>query len=227
MLKTLPRKTLLSLSLAAAVLGLSATAIAQGSSSPEAVPAQATSAQTAGAPGAPRLARMMRHQGDRHERMQALRADRLEQLKADLKLTPEQEPAWLAFVARTEPPATPPGFGERAGRAGMNTLERLEQMEARQAAHAEAMKVRIDAVRSFYGTLDDAQKQVFDTQAMGGMMRTAMRGEFRMDRHGAHGEPGQQMHRHDHGNEGREGMGHGRMAPEGKGPDGMGCPAEG
>ncbi|MEZ5645439.1 MAG: Spy/CpxP family protein refolding chaperone [Burkholderiaceae bacterium] len=219
MLKSIPRKTLLSLSLAAAVLGLSATAIAQGNATPEDAPA--ASARAPGTPGAQRMDRMMRHQGDRHERMQAMRSGRLEQLKADLKLTPEQEPAWLAFVARTAPPAITAPSTRSAGGADLNTLDRLEQMQARHDARSEAMKTRIDAVRSFYGSLSDAQKQVFDQQAMGG---SGMHGGPHMGKHAAQGGPGRHMHGEGHGHGDRS---PGRMAPGGMGPDGAGCPANG
>jgi len=196
MIKTFPRKTLLSLSLAAAVLGLSATAIAQGSAIPEATQAAPAVAQKA---ETPRMARMHRH-GQHHEHMQAQRTERLEQLKTDLKLTPEQEPAWLAFVARTAPDVQPKTTADRADRAQLNTLQRLERMEAQHEAHSAAMKQRIDATRSLYATLSDEQKQVFDQRAMGGMMRTGMHGGHRMGMQGEPGKPGpaggKMMHRH-------------------------------
>ena len=191
MIQHLPRKTLLSLSLAATVLGLSATAIAQGSATPEATQAAATTAQST---EAPRMARMHRH-GQHSEHMLAQRTERLDRLKADLKLTPEQEPAWLAFVARTAPDAQPRAAADSTDGAQLNTLQRLERMEAQHEAHSAAMKQRIDATRSFYATLSDEQKQVFDQRAMGGMMRTGMQGEP--------GKPGpaggKMMHRHGHG----------------------------
>jgi len=192
MTKRFPRKTLLSLSLAAAVFGLSATAIAQGSATPEATPAAPAATQAA---DTPRMARMQR-QGQRHERMQAQRGERLEQLKTELQLTPEQETAWLAFVARAERPSRPQAGAERTARAELNTPDRLDQMEARHEAMAAAMKQRIDATRSFYASLSDAQKQVFDRQTRSGMMRTGMHGGPRM---GQQGQPGGKMQRHGQG----------------------------
>ena len=193
-----PRKTLLSLTLAAAVLGLSATAIAQGSNtpvSPEVAPAAVQTGDTS------RMGRMHRH-GQHHEHMQAQRADRLEQLKASLNLTPEQEPAWRAFVARTAPAGQPSRMGDRSEWSQLNTLQRLERMEAQHEARSAAMKQRIDATRSFYATLSDAQKQVFDQRAMGGMMRTGMHGGHHMGQPGEPGRPGYpgaKMHRHGQG----------------------------
>lgn len=201
MIQHLPRKTLLSLSLAAAVLGISATAIAQGSTAPaatQAAPATAHAAEN------PRMGRMHRH-GQHHESMQAHRAERLERLRADLKLTPEQEPAWLAFVARTTPKAQERSATDRTEGSQLNTLQRLERMEARHEAHSAAMKQRIDATRSFYAALSDDQKKVFDEQAMGGMMRTGMHGGHRMGMHDEPGKSGGKMHRHG------QGMGKGGM----------------
>ena len=198
MIQHLPRKSLLSLSLAAAVLGVSATAIAQGSTPPEATQAAPTAAQKA---ETPRMGRMHRH-GQHHEHMQAQRTERLEQLKTDLKLTPEQEPAWLAFVARTAPDAQPKVAADHTDWSQLNTVQRLERMEAQHEAHSAAMKQRIDATRSFYATLSDEQKQVFDQRAMGGMMRTGMHGGHRMGMQGEPGRPGYpggKMHRHGQG----------------------------
>lgn len=202
MTTSFPRKTLLSLSLAAAALGLSATAIAQGSAAPEATQASPAAAQTA---ETPRMGGMHRH-GQRHEHMRAQRTERLEKLKTDLNLTPEQEPAWLAFVNRTGPRAPGQARTERADWAKLNTQERLDKMQAQHEAHSAAMKQRIDATRSFYASLSDAQKQVFDQQATGGMMRTGMHGASRMDRSGSEDKPGARMHRHG------QGMGAGGMA---------------
>ena len=195
MIKHLPRKTLLSLSLAAAVLGVSATAIAQGSTTPETTQAAPAAAQAA---EAPRMGRMQRH-GLHREQMQAQRTERLEQLKTDLKLTPEQEPAWLAFVARTAPDTKPRAAAERTDWSRLNTEQRLERMEAQHEAHSAAMKQRIDATRNFYATLTEEQKQVFDQRAMGGMMRTGMHGGHRMGMQGEPGKPGGKMHRHGQG----------------------------
>ncbi|TNF58067.1 MAG: hypothetical protein EP306_13925 [Burkholderiales bacterium] len=190
MLKNLPRKTLLSLGLAAAVLGISATATAQGGTTPEAPQAGEMT----------RMGMMHRHPQQR-EHLQAQRAERLEQLKADLKLTPEQEPAWLAFVARTGPQA-PAQAADPAEWSKLGTPQRLDRMQALHEARSAAMKQRIDATRSFYAALSDEQKQVFDQRASGGLMRTGMHGGHRMGMRGEPGKaghPGGHMHRHDHG----------------------------
>jgi periplasmic protein CpxP/Spy len=195
MTRHLPHKTLLSLTLAAAVLGLSATAMAQGNTGPEA--SQTAPASTQAADGQ-RMGRMHRH-SQHHAHMQSRHTERLEQLKADLKLAPEQEPAWLAFVARTAPAAQPMGTADRTDWSKLNTVQRLERMEAQHEAHSATMKQRIDATRSFYASLSDEQKQVFDQRAMGGMMRTGMHGGHHMGKPGEPGKPGGQMHRHGQG----------------------------
>lgn len=197
MTRHLPHKTLLSLTLAAGVLGLSATAMAQGNTGPEA--SQTAPPSTQAADG--QRMRMHRH-SQHHGPMQSRHTERLEQLKADLKLAPEQEPAWLAFVARTTPAAQPTAKADRTDWSKLNTVQRLERMEAQHEAHSAAMKQRIDATRSFYAALNEEQKQVFDQRGMGGMMRTGMHGGHRMGMQGEAGKPGGQMHRHG------QGMGH-------------------
>lgn len=195
MIQQIPRKTLLSLSLAAAVLGVSATAIAQGSAAPEASQASPAAAQTA---ETPRMGQLHRH-GLHHGHKPSRHTERLEQLKADLQLTTDQEPAWLAFVARTAPATQPSGTANRTDWSKLNTVQRLERMQAQHEVHGAAMKQRIDATRNFYAVLSDEQKQVFDQRSMGGMMRTGMHGGHRTGMPGEPGKRGGQMHRHGQG----------------------------
>lgn len=109
----------------------------------------------------------------RQERMKAHLAQRAAQLKADLKLTPEQEGSWEAYVA-TMKPSGPPARPRREEMAKLSTPERLDKMrEMRQQREAEFDK-RDAATRSFYASLSPEQQQVFDARTA-----RAMHGEGR------------------------------------------------
>ena len=108
----------------------------------------------AGQPEPERAARMQ-------ERRQDHMARRAADLKAKLKLTPEQEGAWKDYAAAMKPPAHPPLPG-RAEIDKLSTPERLDRMrELRKQCEAEFDK-RDAATRTFYGTLSAEQKKIFD-----------------------------------------------------------------
>lgn len=95
-------------------------------------------------------------------------------LKANLKLAPEQEAAWQAFVQAMKPPAKP----ERPNPAeleAMTTPQRLEKMKAMKAERDAHMNQRIQAIQTFYGVLTPEQQKVFDAHKP-------------MRRHSHHGE---------------------------------------
>ncbi|RYF76734.1 MAG: hypothetical protein EOO22_01155 [Comamonadaceae bacterium] len=133
-------------------------------------------AQTPAAPGTPAAAvpappaaehRMHRtHDGKAFERMQERRAQRQAELKASLKLQPQQESAWAAFSGAMQPPARPANRVDRAtARAEfqkLTTPERLARMQARQAERSERFARRADATRSFYAALTPEQQKTFD-----------------------------------------------------------------
>lgn len=173
------KKSLLATTLAAALVGLSATAIAQGMA-PELV-AQHTAQRMSDAPG-PHM------HGARHasmaERMERHRSDRMAGLKEALKITPEQEATWAAFVARTSPAATSDQRMKPEDWSKLTTPERLDRMAARKAERDALMVKRMDATRSFYAALTPEQQKVFDERGMGpGMGRHAGPGG-----HGHHGK---------------------------------------
>ncbi len=100
-------------------------------------------------------------QARRHERMQEHMAQRAAELKAQLKLSPEQEGAWNAYAGAMKP-ATPPAAAQRADHAKLSTPERLDRMrEMRRLRDAEFDK-RDAATRSFYAGLNAEQKKIFD-----------------------------------------------------------------
>lgn len=113
---------------------------------------------------------------ERAQRMQERIAEHQARLKASLQLTPAQEPAWNAFIARMQPPAAPaqPPLARDAWQQ-LSTPQRLERIEARQAERDRAMAQRHDAIRSFYAQLTPAQQKAFDAQAGMGLMRSGMK----------------------------------------------------
>ncbi len=113
---------------------------------------------------------------ERHDpaKMQAFMAKRQAELKAKLKILPEQEGNWSSFTAALKPPAMAHGeMGmERPDRAEFDKLttpERIDKMQAlrekRQATMNQAMSLRGEATKAFYSTLNPEQKKVFDTEA--------------------------------------------------------------
>lgn len=107
--------------------------------------------------GQPEPERAARMQERRSEHM----ARRVADLKAKLKLTPEQENAWKDYAAAMKPPAQPP-LPNRGEIDKLSTPERLDKMrELRKQREAEFDK-RDAATRTFYGTLSAEQKKIFD-----------------------------------------------------------------
>lgn len=115
-------------------------------------------------------------------RMEQMMAKRSAQLKAKLQITPEQEPAFNAFISAIKPPAGMMGKRpEPAELATLSTPERIDRMRAlRQQRSNEmnaAMDRRDDATKMFYATLNGEQKKVFD-EAHASMLQRM--GEHRM-----------------------------------------------
>lgn len=222
-MKLFPQRTLVIAALATAFVGVSATAIASNTGAmnsdlhaqhlaqrthmaPEVIQlaqaAQATQNMEAAATDSAKP-RQDRHahrmdRAERMERMQARMAERQAKLKADLNLSPEQEPAWNAFVARMD--AAKSSHGQRGQRERINwselsTPERLDKMQARMAEREAAMNQRFEAIKSFYANLNAEQQKVFDSQRMGSFHRAGMKGGHH---HGGH--------KHHHGGKGHRGM---------------------
>ena len=146
------KKTLKTLVLAAALGGAGLVAMAQ------------PMADHDGATGA----------GERHgkmdpARMEAMVAKRTDALKAQLKLSPEQLPAWNTFVAAMKPDAhAMPQRPAREELDKLSTPERIDKLRALRDQHHKdmqaAMDKRDDAIKTFYATLSAEQKKTFDTQ---------------------------------------------------------------
>jgi hypothetical protein len=123
----------------------------------------------------------------RHDpaKMQERMARRAADLKAKLKLTPAQEPAWSSFTASMQPP-TPHARMERGDMAKLTTPERLDKMRAMRAQRSAEMDKRAEAVKTFYAALTPEQQRTFDANAM------MHRGGH--DGHEGHGGPGGRHH---------------------------------
>ncbi len=195
-MKTLPKNALFAATLATALVGISATAIVQASvlqpstvSAGEApvvtVVAQAekTPGRPAVKPAVPNAEQRTQMRAERIERMQKRMAERQAQLKTELKLTPAQEPAWNAFVARTQPQARPAPQSPRADWSKLTTPERLDKMQALKTERDARMTQRTEAIKSFYSALDTSQKKVFDDKYRLGMPRVGM---HHKGHHGGH-----------------------------------------
>lgn len=197
-MKLFSKRTLIAASLAAAFVGLSATAIAQNASgtgvSPDLHTQHMAQRSTEAGKGQGDMAAKM---AQRMEQVQQRHAEHQAQLKTALKVTAAQEPAWTAYVAGT---AHTPRLGHRAqGEDGskLTTPQRLDKMQAHKAERDAQMGKRIDAIKTFYAALTPEQQKVFDTQGHNGFHRTGMKAEHRMGgkgghegHHGTRGQPG-------------------------------------
>ena len=116
------------------------------------------------APAAGAPAQQARKPGDLQERHQARMAQRANAFKAQLKLTPEQEPAWTAFMAAMQP-AQRTARLDPADMEKRTTPERIDRMRALRAQHAAEADRRGEATKAFYATLTPEQQKTFDAQA--------------------------------------------------------------
>ncbi|WP_066271270.1 Spy/CpxP family protein refolding chaperone [Hydrogenophaga palleronii] len=207
-MKSLPQRALIATTLATALVGTFATAIVQASALQPAeataptltVVAQANTTAQPATPVAPRPERLSAEQreqkrAEHRAHAQQKMAERQAALKDELKLTPAQEPAWNAFIARTQPQAGVGPARERGSREDwtkLTTPQRLDKMQALKAERDAAMAKRVDAIKAFYAQLNPEQQKVFDSKRIGGFQRASM--------HRGHGHQGQKGPRHgEHG----------------------------
>jgi protein CpxP len=123
------------------------------------------------------------------EHARAHAEERAKVLHERLKIRPDQEAAFQAFLASMRPD---PGHramrhhdGEDAG-AALTTPQRLDRMAARMAERQAAFQRRAEAIRGFYATLSADQQHVFDT-----MPRPMGHGRFGgPEHHGSEGPDG-------------------------------------
>lgn len=175
-------KAVIATVLAAAFAGISLTAIAQNAAAPADLHAQhmAQRANASGPMDPARMAEMQQKMSERH-------AQRMERLKADLKITAAQEPAWNAYLARTAHEPRKPAAAEDWSK--LTTPQRLDKMQALHNERSAEMAKRVDATKSFYAQLTPEQQKTFDTQG-GGFRHAGMKGEHRMGGQGRDGGKG-------------------------------------
>ena len=149
------------------------------------------------APAAGASMRQARTPGDMQERRQARMAQHADAFKAQLKLTPEQEPAWTAFMAAMQP-AERTARLDRADMEKRTTPERIDRMRALRAQYAAEADRRGEATKTFYAALTPEQQKTFDARAQQMHRKDGWRGH--------HGDGG-----HGHGEHGHHGMRGGEM----------------
>jgi hypothetical protein len=102
---------------------------------------------------------------------------RLAFLKAEIKITPEQESRWNDYAAavRANAQAMTPRCALMMSQAGAKEASLPDRLDVREqflAAQIDALRVTSKALKPLYGALSDAQKQVADQliRGMTGMM---------------------------------------------------------
>ena len=142
-----------------------------------------------------------------HDMMEQHKAQMARDLHTLLRIRPEQEGAFQAFVgSMTPPPRDGREGGDHAAMAAMTTPQRLDHMLARMDEHMARMRQHVAATKAFYAALSPEQQQGFDAfmRLHGG----------RHGMHGGWGHGGGHWGGHD-GGKGGWGGGHG---PMGAGP---------
>lgn len=189
-MKLLPKRALIATVLATAFVGVSAMAIDRGMVQARASAQTDRYAQTEttqATPAKPHAEKRAQRHAQRMDRMQKKAAERQAAFKAELQLTPEQEPAWHAFVARTQPQARPAPRGSREDWSKLTTPERLDKLQALKAERDARLLQRTDAIKSFYAALNAEQQKVFDEKHARGFQHGNM--------HHKHGKGHRGMHR--------------------------------
>ena len=137
------------------------------------------------APAAGAPAQQARKPGDLQERHQARMAQRANAFKAQLKLTPEQEPAWTAFMAAMQPAQRTTRL-DPADMEKRTTPERIDRMRALRAQHAAEADRRGEATKTFYAALTPEQQKTFDSRGQNMRGKGGQRSDWGHD-NGRHG----------------------------------------
>ena len=119
------------------------------------------------------------------ERHQARMAQRANAFKAQLKLTPEQEPAWTAFMAAMQP-AQRTARLDPADMEKRTTPERIDRMRALRAQQAAEADRRGEATKTFYAALTPEQQKTFDSRGQNMPGKGGQRSDWGHD-NGRHG----------------------------------------
>jgi hypothetical protein len=114
----------------------------------------------------------------RMAQMQSRRAEhrskRLQELKVFLQLQDNQEADWSTFSAALQTTMTPPSPMNPAEIEKLTTPERIDKMMVMKAAREAQINSRMNAVKTFYASLNPQQQKVFDTHASKAMKRHGM-----------------------------------------------------
>lgn len=102
------------------------------------------------------------------------RAKRLQELKVFLQLQDKQEADWSTFSAALQTPTTRPLPMNPAEMEKLTTPERIDKMMAMKAAREAQINSRMNAVKTFYASLNPQQQKVFDTHASKAIKRHGM-----------------------------------------------------
>lgn len=176
---------------ALAALGFAGAAMAQ-SAAPAATPTGVHSPQARHprAMSDEQRAAFEAKRAERQAKRAERQAERAAKLRTELKLTPQQEPAFAAFLAAGKPAGRLEAHkaGEHGQFAALPAPQRMERMIARQKERTARMEARLAAMNKLYAVLTPEQKQVFDSRALrfGGKQR----GHGRHGQHGQHGDQG-------------------------------------
>lgn len=110
----------------------------------------------------------MQHHPMDPAKMEQMHARHLAELKAKLKITPEQESAWNTFSSAMKPPTDAMKRPDMAELDKLSTPERLDKMQALRKQHMaamdSAMEQRDQATKTFYAALNAEQKKIFDNE---------------------------------------------------------------
>jgi periplasmic protein CpxP/Spy len=168
-------RTAVSRLLLAGLIALPGAAVLAQATAPAAAPATTTPAGPATQDADQRGSHM--GMGKSHHdpaRMQERVAKRHAELKAKLKITAAQEPAWTAFTATMTPPASMMR-DRRAQHAELQKLptpERIDKLRALRTEHMtemmKSMDQRGDATKALYAALSPEQQKTFDAEAQQG-----------------------------------------------------------
>lgn len=126
-------------------------------------------AQTPAATDPPAATTQTRGSGANHAPMDKLHAmwrqrhaQQLTALQRSLKLQPEQDAAWTAFTSSMTPHPHEDHRQRMAEMAQLTTPERIDKMTALKAEHDAEMHKHAQATKTFYASLSDEQKKIFD-----------------------------------------------------------------
>ncbi|HRD64622.1 MAG TPA: Spy/CpxP family protein refolding chaperone [Candidatus Competibacter sp.] len=117
--------------------------------------------------------------GQRMAMMQQFHAERMELLEARLKLKPEQQASWKAFLAAQDAHHDAMQKNRQEMRDKDETaLAHFEEMAQNMEQNLASMKAMVKAASDLYATLDPTQKKVMDDFFTDRPMHRMMRGQL-------------------------------------------------